>query len=147
MRPVAEEIAELRAMTGVELVERYVELFGRKPRCKHPAWLFPRCAWRLQELRFGGLSDVAKARLEELISEIDFPLDSVRGRAAEPRTGTPGTTVSRIWRGHDVRATAVDGGCWEHEGVIYRSLSAVAKHVTGSHWSGPGFFGLTRRAE
>lgn len=147
MKPVAEEIAELRAMTGGELVERYVQLFERQPRCKHPAWLLPRCAWRVQELRFGGLSDAAKARLEALIAEIDFPIDSVRGRATAPPSGTPGTTVSRVWRGREVRATSIEGGRWEHDGAVYRSLSAVAKHVTGSHWNGKLFFGLTRRAE
>ena len=143
MRPISEEIDTLRAMNVAELVERYVALFGRLPRCKQPTWLFRKCAWRLQEIRLGGLSETAKARLEEPIAEIDIDLDRKRIKPGI----TLGTTVSRLWKGREIRATAVDDGQWEHDGERFRSLSAVAKHVTGSHWNGKLFFGLTRRAE
>ena len=146
MRPISEEIADLRAMNVAELTEKYVEVFGKLPRTKQPTWMWRKIAWRIQEQRFGGLSETAKARLEELIAEIDLPLNGARRQVKPARNGTTlGTTVARAWKGREVRATAVEGG-WEHEGVVYRSLSAVAKHVTGSHWNGKLFFGLTRRA-
>jgi len=146
VKPIAEEISELRAMNVAELVERYVAVFGRLPRCKQPVWLFRRIAWKIQEQRLGGLSETAKARLEELIAEIDLPLDGARKQIKQARRGgtTLGTTVSRAWKGLEIRATAVEDG-WEHEGVVYRSLSAVAKRVTGAHWNGKLFFGLTSR--
>lgn len=150
-KTIAEEIAELRAMPVVDLVERYEELHGKPPRSKNREWLWKRCAWKLQERRFGGLSTVAKQRLEELIAGLDLPqLDGRRARVAvaEPRRPgetTPGTTLTRVWRGQEVRATAVEGGRWEHEGVVYRSLSGLAKAVTGSHLSGRAFFGLAKR--
>ena len=136
MKPVAEEIAELRTLAVPELVDRYQAVFGKPPRVKHRDWLWRRIAWKIQEQRFGGLSVAAKRRLDELVSQIDIPL--------APRSPTLGASVARVWKGREVRATAVEGGGWEHEGVIYRSLSAIAKHVTGSHWSGPAFF-RTRR--
>lgn len=55
-----------------------------------------------------------------------------------------GTVFTRTWKGREVRTVAVDGG-YEYEGAVYRSLSAVAKAVTGSHWNGRLFFGLTER--
>jgi len=148
MKPISEELAELRAMRVPQLVERYVEVFGRLPRCKQPVWLFRKIAWRIQEQRFGGLSKRAQERLEELIAEIDIDLGSFRGRIKDGRAGNGaviGTTVERVWKGLVVRATSVDGG-WEYDGIVYRSLSAIAKHVTGSHWNGKLFFGLTGRA-
>ena len=51
---------------------------------------------------------------------------------------------TRTWKGREVQTVAVDGG-YEYEGAVYRSLSAVAKAVTGSHWNGRLFFGLTER--
>jgi len=146
VKPISQEIAELRDMGVAELVERYVAVFGKAPRCKQPVWMFRRCAWRLQEVRFGGLSKRALARLEELMAEIDIPLGGVRAplQPGREKRNTLGTTVSRIWKGREVTATAVERG-WEHEGVTYRSLSAVAKHVTGTHWNGKLFFGLTKR--
>jgi hypothetical protein len=145
MKSVAEEIADLRALGVPELVERYIELHGRLPHCEQPTWLFRKCAWRLQEIRLGGLSETARARLEQLIAEIDLDLGAERKQIKPARNGaTLGTTVARIWKGREIRATSVEGG-WEHEGVVYRSLSAIATAVTGSHWNGKLFFGLTRR--
>ena len=116
---------------------------------KHRDWLWRRIAWKIQEQRFGGLSGVARRRLDELIAELDLPLGRAHTvREKIQRRGDPpiGTTLTRMWKGQEVRVTAVDGG-WEHEGVVLRSLSAVAKAVTGSHWNGRLFFGLTKRKE
>lgn len=150
MRPIPELLAELETMNVAELVERFIEVFGRAPRTKQPVWLRRKIGYRLQEQRFGGLSATARARLEELIAEIDLPLEGGRAERAklEPRSRrnetTLGTTVVRAWKDREIRATAVEGG-WEHDGSTFRSLSAVAKHVTGAHWNGKHFFGLTPR--
>ena len=146
MRPISEEIAELRTLGVPELVERYVAVFGKLPRTQQPRWLWRRIAWKIQEQRFGGLSQVAKARLDELIAEIDLPLSGARRQVKPARSGgtTLGTIVSRVYDGREIRATSVEGG-WECDGVVHRSLSAIAKHVTGSHWNGRHFFGITKR--
>ena len=145
MKPVAEELAALRALNVAELVERYVAVFGKAPRCKQPTWMFRKIAWEIQARRFGGLSKRALERLDQLMSEIDIPLGGLR-ESLRPKRGTLGTTVARVWKGREITATSVEGG-WEHEGAVYRSLSAVAKRVTGAHWNGKLFFGLTRRAQ
>lgn len=148
---IAQEIEALRQMALPELVVRYRELFGREPRVKHREHLWKRCAWKIQEIQFGGLSDVAKRRLEELIAEIDLPVGekqrTVAGKlrgTAQPKMPVTGTAFTRQWKGREVRAVAVDGG-FECDGVVYKSLTAVALAVTGSHWNGKLFFGLTKR--
>jgi hypothetical protein len=150
LRTIAEEINALRELPVAELVERYRATFGKEPRIKNKVWLWKRIGWRLQEQRLGGLSEVAKARLEQLIAEIDLPLAerarSVTGKLRRPRGGElkVGTVLTREWRGQEVRVTVVENG-FECDGVVYKSLSAVAKAVTGSHWNGKLFFGLTPR--
>jgi len=149
-KSIAEEIAELRAMAVPELVNRYEAVFGKPPRVKHREWLWRRIAWKLQEQRFGGLSTVALRRLDELIAELDLPLHgdrTLRGRispAGKPGDPKIGTTLTRQWRTIEVRATRVEGG-WEYDGVVHRSLSAVVRAATGSHASGPAWFGLRRK--
>ena len=81
-----DEIEGLRAMTVPELAERYEEVYGKPPRIRHKAYLWKRIAWKLQERRFGGLSKVATKKLEELIAEIDLPLDERRARLATRRS-------------------------------------------------------------
>ena len=149
-RRMSEEIVELRTLAVPDLVQRYEAVFEKPPRVKHREWLWRRIAWKVQERRFGGLSGVAKRRLDELIAELDLDLGegrTVGGRVRGGRKrGDPvvGTTLVREWRGQEIHATRREEG-WEHEGVVHRSLSAVAKAVTGSHVSGPAWFGLVPR--
>ena len=56
-----------------------------------------------------------------------------------------GTTLVRQWRGH-THTVLVHNDGFEHEGQRYRSLTAIAERITEAHWSGPRFFGLTKRA-
>lgn len=145
------QVIALRTETVDELVERYQHLFGRPPRSKQPAWLRSRIAWRLQEQQLGGLSRVATRRLAELIGDIDLRTDNTTAsmvrtplRDDDPQRPRVGTVLTREWRGRELRVTVLDRG-FEHEGVTYRSLTAVAKAITGAHWSGNAFFGLVTR--
>ncbi len=145
------EIDALRALTTSQLVKRYVELFGKSPRVKNREWLWKRCAWKLQEQRYGGLSAVAKQRLEALVAEIDLLVEENRRCVlgslrlkTRARKDKVGTVFTRTWHGREIRVQVVEGG-YEWDGVLYTSLSAVANAVTGSHWSGRRFFGLTKR--
>lgn len=153
MTSIVKQIEELRAMTVPELVARYKKVFGKEPKVKNREHLWKRIAWKIQEQRFGGLSVAAQRRLEELISEIDLPLEenqrAVMGKRRIPRAPQEpaiGTELVRVWKNQEIRVRIVDGG-YEHEDVLYRSLSAVAKAVTGSHWNGPLFFGLRNRGK
>lgn len=150
-KPITEEIHELRGMAVPELVVRYEQEFGKPPRVKHKEHIWRRIAWKIQERRFGGLSAVAKKRLDELITELDLPLGkpgrTVSGglpRSSKPGMPVVGTVLKRSWRGAEIRAVVQENGI-EHEGVVYSSLSAAAAAITGAHWNGRLFFGLTTR--
>ena len=159
---VTAQIQALRGMKVAELRVKWIELFGEESRSNNRDFLWRRLAWRVQELAFGGLSDRAKARLAELSKEVDIrflpprgwkgaieaataPLpEATSGSIRDPRLPKPGTTLSRPYRGHDIRVTVLEKG-FEWQGRPYRSLSAIAREVTGQRWNGLLFFGLTRR--
>ena len=139
------EIQRLRELSVSELVDEYERAFGKKPRVKHKAYLWKRIAWKLEEVRTGGLSMVAKARLEELIGQlgIDFANNGTKGKqtpTAMPEL-TPGTSITKEYKGKLLVVTILDHG-FEFNGKNYRSLTAVAKAATGQHMNGRAFFGL-----
>ena len=92
---------------------------------------------RLQELAFGGLSPAAARRLETRAS----PTGTGRARRAGAGRLKPGTVLVRGWRGRTHTVVVREDG-FEHGGRLYRSLSLIAREVTGAHWSGPRFFRL-----
>ncbi|MFH1844881.1 MAG: DUF2924 domain-containing protein [bacterium] len=149
---IAVQIQELRSMTLAELREKHLELYGTETRSHHKDQLFKRLAWRIQELKYGGLSDRAKRRAEEIADDLDARFlpprePRVTTPPRQPSGGTPmkpGTTLTREYRGEIHQVTVLDRG-FEYSGRRFRSLSAVAKAITGSIWSGPLFFGLKQR--
>ncbi len=151
MTEITAEIEHLRNMTGPELVEQYTELFGKPPRVKNREHLWKRCAWKVQEQRLGGLSGAAKDRLEELIGEIEIPKSeserTIAGKLKKPRKpGDPplGSVITRVWHGKTIEVKVVEGG-YEHEGVVYRTLTETVRGITGSHWNPKIFFKLKER--
>lgn len=150
---ISEQIAALEKATTDELIAQYTELHGKGPRTRNRTWLQRRLAWKIQEQAFGGLSAPARAKLEDLIGRIDGPLGTgspTVTRKMQPvrKPGTPsvGTTLVRVWRGTEYRVQVRDNG-YELDGVLHRSMSAAAKAITGTHWNGKLFFGLTSRAK
>jgi len=151
MTTIATQIRELQTLTAAELAGRYTELFGKPPRVRNKAFLQRHVAWKLQEREFGGLSDRAKMRLDELMRGIELrlgqPAATPRPRPTvreEPRAPMIGTTLTRRWHEQDIRVEVREAG-FEWNGAVYRSLSAVAKAITGAAWNGRLFFGLTQR--
>ena len=139
MKTVAAQLLALRAMDVASLHARYVELFGREPRSRHREHLYRKVAFRIQERAFGGLSAVAKKRLDGLMAEIELPT------APPMRDGlTHGTVLTRVWHDRRIEVRVLDDGRFEFEGASYRSLSAIAKAVTGTNWNGRAWFGLGR---
>ena len=145
-----QRLPELRALPPAQLAERYESLFGRPPRNRNRMWLFRQVAWRLQERELGGLPDRARTRLDELISQVQLPIAATTPRRkpapARSDTNAPavGTTLVRDWRGQQIRVEVRADG-FEWNGVLYGSLSACAKAITGAAWNGKLFFGLTTR--
>ena len=95
-------------------------------------------AWKLQQRVHGGLSAAVKRRLAELAKAMDENGDLAKARAIRLK---PGVRLIREWQGqtHDVLVLE-DGFQWR--GQRWRSLSAIAREISGAHWSGPRFFGL-----
>ena len=149
MTTIAQQLRELHDLTPAELAGRYEDLFGKPPRVRNKAWLRRQVAWKIQERHYGGLSPRAKARLDELISQIDLPLARPEPkrqprRSPEQRELIVGTTITRQWHDQEIRVQVREDG-FEWEGRPYRSLSAIARAVTGANWSGPLFFRLKAR--
>ena len=96
---------------------------------------------QLQEQTHGGVSGALQRRLQTLAGEFE------RGGASfDPGVVLKtGTTLVRQWRGHTHTVVVREDG-FEYEGERYRSLTVIAERITGAHWSGPRFFGLTKRA-
>ena len=146
------QIARLQKMSVAELRVEWKRLYdGEEPRVSNRVWLWKRLAWRVQELEFGGLSDAALNRLEELMPTAELALRNPPGHKHPPpapiepvrdkRIPPPGTVLLRKYKDQAVTVEVLENG-FEWEGRQYRSLSAVAKEVTGSHLNGIRFFHL-----
>jgi hypothetical protein len=147
---VAADLAALQRMTGPELADRYVALYGCAPRSRNRDFLRKRLAWRIQELAEGGLSERTLARIEELGAEAwaSWRRSSRAGkpqpattptRSLDPRLPAVGTVIARAHGGTEHRVTVVDGG-FSYQGERYRSLSKIARVITGTPWNGYLFF-------
>lgn len=140
MSKLAKELAALENMPVAELRERWSALAGTPPPLVPAPLLRRLVAYRLQERRYGG---VPAAVLRELKRVAEG--GSVSATApAPPRRLAPGTRLYREWQGRTIAVEVTDQGfVWESK--TWRSLSEIARHVTGAHWNGPRFFGLRRR--
>jgi len=144
-------VQSLQKLTVNQLREKYQKLFGEPTGGRHKGWLIKRILWREQALAEGDLSERARRRAAELAGESDLRVTAPRGQSPEvepearpqrdARLPMPGTVITRPYKGRLVRVTVGDAG-FEYEGTSYRSLSAVARAVTGSHCNGYLFFQL-----
>jgi hypothetical protein len=98
-------------------------------------------AHKLQEQVYGGLSPDTRRRLRSLV---EGPDKQNRPRAAPASPLKPGTKLVREWRGHVHTVNVLNDG-FDYRGRRYRSLTQIARLITGVHWSGPLFFGLSKR--
>ena len=157
---VEKEVAAMQRMTVRELKVKYEDVFGDETRTGNKAWLIKRIAWRMQANAEGGLSERARQRAEEIANDADIrrtppKAKPVSARAPERTTTTtiafsdddrlplPGAILTRVYKGESLQVHVLDRG-FEYEGEIYRSLSAVAKKITGTHTNGYLFFRLRK---
>jgi Protein of unknown function (DUF2924) len=139
---IAESLARLSAATIFELRGEWRRLHRMPPPMRLSRDLLTRgISYKLQERAYGGLS-LATARKLEQAGADSLSCGSVT--PVPPISLRPGTRLVREWHGvtHMVLIHA-DGIEWR--GQCYRSLSVVARKITGARWSGPRFFGLRRR--
>jgi hypothetical protein len=140
---VLARVAALPQMPMPELVTMWEELFQAKPPKYNKPYLVKRLAYRLQEIAHGIDSAIIEKRLEQYAKEsLSENLRKERGKGIHmPVTGTK---LVRIHNGIEHRVAVVDRG-FEYNGAHYRSLSHIAREITGTNWSGPMFFGLVRK--
>ena len=136
---IAAQIADLGHLPMAELWVLWDRYFERRPDHPNRTHVESRVAYKLQEEVHGGLAPQTRQRLEA----IGAKHSKIRLRA-KPRTFSfaPGTVLLREWGEREHRVTVNADGHFEYEGHRFRSLTAVARHITGQHWSGPLFFGL-----
>ncbi len=150
---IGSEIDDLRHKTVAQLQIRYLKVFGEPSRSNHKQFLIRRIAWRLQALAEGELSERARERALSLARDADLrltaPRSSVwqpgmaatRGRHRDSRLPPPGTVLTRTFRDQHITVQVLEKG-FEYEGRVYRSLSAVARQISGTQWNGFSFFRL-----
>ena len=140
---VARAVTELFTLATKALQQQWQRSYGTgPPPGLGRALLLRMLAYQIQETAFGGLTPATRRFLRDCGDPADAPTRS----AAPARTKTPGTVLVREWRGTSHRVTVLDHGCtWR--GTRYRSLSEVARAITGARWSGPRFFGLAQAQE
>lgn len=158
---IGKEIAALQRMTTRELRARYAELFGEETRATNGTWMIKRIAWRLQAMAEGDLSERAQRRAAELANDADLrttvPKAAYAARISAATAGAkalaagrdqrlpmPGTVLTRKYKEKLLEVNVLQEG-FEFAGMVYPSLSAVAKVITGSHCNGYLFFGLNQK--
>ena len=160
---VAAELQVLKGMTVPELRAKYASVWNEEARSRNKPHLIKRIIWRLQAEEQGSLSERARRRAEELADEsllrVRPPRNLVVGEALTPTERTevsgfeprgdrrlppPGSVIKKEYKGEIIAVVVLRDG-FEFRGERYRSLSAIAKAVTGAHWNGWAFFGLASR--
>jgi hypothetical protein len=137
---VLAQIAALAKASLPELRAQWRDLFGKEAPGINRAYLERRIAYRLQGLAYGGLSDATRMKLDALAKTADKG-SSARTRARAQDRPIAGTKLLRVWQGVEHSVTVLQTG-YDYQGRSFASLSAVARHITGSRWNGPAFFGL-----
>jgi hypothetical protein len=159
---LAEELAHIETLSREELAARWAKAFGTAaPAGVRRDLLMRGIAWDVQTRRLGGLSTVARRLLKAA------KVDVQRRRSARFKTASgdsyaqpheanhkgpnaaadvlyPGSRIVRDWCGQPHTVDVVENG-YVYDGKVYRSLSSIAKVITGTNWSGPRFFGLVNR--
>ena len=156
------QIRQLSRLSIAGLKVKYRDTFGEEARVLHKQFLVRRIAWRLQARRHGDLSQRARQRIAAIGDASDFgsysTAESGNGAAShqlrkpplqagsqrDPRLPPVGTLLRRRYQGREIVVKVLDNG-FECDSERYRSLSELARELTGTRWNGLLFFGLAER--
>ena len=161
---VVAAIEQLRTLNVIALQKKYQQIFGDASKSSNKQYLFRRIAWRLQANAEGGLSERACHRAVQIADEADLRTHAPKGflSAQVPASATStidhsqpqrdarlpasGSLLTRRLNDRQIVVKVLTEG-FEFESWHYRSLSAIAREVTGTRWNGLLFFGLTERRD
>jgi len=131
------QLSDLAAMSPAQLRASWRDTFRQPPPDLSPELMARAIAWRLQERRHGGLPASVKRELAKATERLR-KTGEVKSHDISLK---PGTRLVRSWRCRTINVLVTEQG-FEFEGRQYRSLTHISGEVTGTHWSGPRFFGL-----
>lgn len=147
------EVSALSDKPLKDLKEKYQKLYGPKKVVPvNRTFLVKRIVYKLQEQKHGGLSPAAKDKADALIKKHD-PVNNKSAKSKngdakkanrDPRLPIPGTIIAKVYKGKKLEVKALEKG-FEYKSKVYRSLSAIAKDITGNIWNGFLFFGLCKK--
>lgn len=137
---VLAQLTALKTAPVADLKRKWRDLFDREPPPYNRRFLESRLAYRIQELAYGGLGEAAVERLDAIADELEGKPSKRRHMAAAARP-IAGTRLLREWKGRE-HCVTVRKDDFEYQGRPYKSLSAIARQITGTRWNGPVFFGL-----
>lgn len=147
---IAQKIEALKELPLKALKVAYSEHFPDKKTSNNRTYIWRRVAYRTQELEQGELTTLAKAKLTSLMDAYD-PVNNatLKPQASTPDIATkrdqrlplPGTIITKDYKDTRIQVKTLEKG-FEYNGKIYRSLTAIAKEITGAHWNGFLFFNL-----
>ena len=159
---VVAAIEQLRSLNVIALRKKYQHLFGDQSRSSNKQYLFRRIAWRLQANAEGGLSERACHRAVQIADEADLRTRAPKGFLSaqvsatstvdhpqaqrDARLPASGSLLTRRLNDRQIVVKVLAEG-FEFESRHYRSLSAIAREVTGTRWNGLLFFGLAERRD
>jgi hypothetical protein len=139
---VRAKVARLPSLPTAKLRSVWEEVFvsPAHPKVRREV-MIPILAYRIQELAYGGLQKETITRLQKVGRELEKAPEGLK--SGQMKTGT---RLLRHWGGDTHEVTVTDDG-YSYRGKVYKSLSSVARQITGTRWSGPLFFGLTANGE
>ena len=140
---VLARLAELKTLPFAKLKQQWRDFFDTEPPMYNRRNLEDRLAYRIQELAYGGLKPETLRRLRALGEQLDGGDPVRRKRPARDRP-IAGTRLIREYQGVEHCVTVRDQD-FEYQGRPYKSLSAIARAITGTRWNGLLFFGLKNR--
>ncbi|MDD5281485.1 MAG: DUF2924 domain-containing protein [Candidatus Omnitrophica bacterium] len=149
------EIMVLKELPLNKLQKRYEEVFdGKNAPSNNKVFLWRKIAYKIQELEYGGISAETQSKIQHLIQQYD----PINNKAFRPNAATencpkkkclsrdnrlpiPGTVITKKYKGISLQVKVLDTG-FEYNSKTYKTLTAIAKEVTGAHWNGYLFFNL-----
>lgn len=134
---LAIDLERIAALNGDNLASAWAKTFATPLPEVAPSLLRRALAYERQERKSGGLPVVVRKQLESVSA------DQTTGMPEAPLKLKPGTRLVREWNGTMYTVIVTTDG-FEFAGRSWRSLSMIARHITGAQWSGPRFFGLKR---
>jgi hypothetical protein len=135
---VPAQILALPTMTLPQLWVLWDKFYARRPARPNRVHIEARLTYKLQEEAFGALP----VDTRDMLANYGARFSKIKTPASKLRVVLPGTKLLREFDGRQYSVTVQSDGYYEFDGKSYKSLSAIAKRITGTQWSGPAFFGL-----